>query len=115
MARQFTPLPFSKATIEGGFWGPRLDTNREVTIPIEYQQSKDTGRIDAFKLAWKPGQLPVPHIFWDSDVAKWIEAASYSLAAHPDPRLEAQIDEVIALTACPVTWRCSRTGRCAWV
>src|SRR5438874_7318676 len=40
---------------------------------------------------------PVPHIFWDSDVAKWLEAASYSLATHPDAALEAQVDEVIRL------------------
>ena len=99
MSQKFTPLPFSKVTIEGGFWGPRLDTNRAVTIPIEYQQCKETGRIDAFKLDWKPGKLPVPHIFWDSDVAIWIEAASYSLFTHPDLRLEAQLDEVIALIA----------------
>jgi DUF1680 family protein len=40
---------------------------------------------------------PVPHIFWDSDIAKWLEAASYSLATHPDPALEVQVDEVIGL------------------
>jgi DUF1680 family protein len=32
-------------------------------------------------------------------VAKWIEAAAYSLATHPDPALEALLDEVIALIA----------------
>ncbi len=42
---------------------------------------------------------PTPHIFWDSDVAKWLEAASYSLATHPDPVLETQVDEVINLIA----------------
>ena len=58
---------------------PRLRINRDRTIPFQYAQCKDTGRIDALRLAWKPGDEPVPHIFWDSDVAKWIEAASYSL------------------------------------
>ena len=58
-------------------------------------QCKETGRIDAFDLTWKPGDEPVPHYFWDSDVAKWIEAASYSLAAHPDPDLDQLLDEVI--------------------
>jgi hypothetical protein len=38
-------------------------------------------------------------MFWDSDVAKWIEAASYSLAMHPDPQLDGLLDEVIALIA----------------
>jgi uncharacterized protein len=97
--RRLNPLPFSQVSIDGGFWGPRLDVNREVTIPMEYRQSKDTGRIDAFRLEWKPGDKPVPHIFWDSDVAKWIEAASYSLSTHPDEHLDALLDEVIGLVA----------------
>ncbi|MGY5765241.1 glycoside hydrolase family 127 protein [Brachybacterium sp. DNPG3] len=36
-------------------------------------------------------------VFQDSDLAKFIEAASYSLETHPDPRLEADLDEAIAL------------------
>jgi len=62
-----------------------------------YRHCRETGRIDAFKLDWKPGVEPVPHIFWISDVAKWIEAASYSLAAHADPALDALLDETISL------------------
>jgi hypothetical protein len=38
-----------------------------------------------------------PHIFWDSDVAKWVEAAASSVATHPDPALEALLDEVAKL------------------
>src|SRR5208282_1099667 len=35
-------------------------------------------------------------MFWDSDLGKWIEAASYTLAAKPDPALEARIDDLAA-------------------
>lgn len=91
------PLPLSKVKLEGGFWGARQELNRAVTLPIEYEQLKGTGRIDAFKLGWRPGQPNPPHQFWDSDVAKWIEAVGYSLATHPDPALERLADEVIAL------------------
>ena len=35
--------------------------------------------------------------FWDSDVAKWLEASCYSLASCPDPDLEAQVEDVIGL------------------
>ena len=97
--RAYSPVPFTAVTIDDPFWSRRLDVNREVTIPTEYDQLKKTGRIDAFRLDWKPGREPKPHIFWDSDVAKWIEAASYSLAMHPDPNLDALLDEVIALIA----------------
>jgi DUF1680 family protein len=92
-------VPLSNVTIEDAFWSPRLEINREKTIPFEYTQCKETGRIDALRLQWKPGDVPVPHPFWDSDVAKWIEAASYSLATHPDPHLDALVDETIALLA----------------
>ena len=34
-------------------------------------------------------------VFQDSDVAKWIESASYSLMNNPDPELEAELDKVI--------------------
>jgi uncharacterized protein len=96
--RTYAPVPFTAVTIDDLFWTPRLAANRERTIPIEYDQCQTTGRIDAVRLEWEPGK-PVPHYFWDSDVAKWIEAAAYSLATNPDPALEALVDEVIALYA----------------
>ncbi len=93
--RRLTPVPFTNVAIEDHFWAPRIEVNRAVTIPIEYQQCKETGRIDAWRLDWREGVQPVPHPFWDSDVAKWIEAAAYSLATHPDAELEACVDQVI--------------------
>jgi DUF1680 family protein len=93
------PVSFADVTIDDQFWAPRLRLNRERTIPFQYRQLRETGRLDALRLDWRPGQEPVPHIFWDSDVAKWIEAASYSLATHPDPALDALVDDTIALLA----------------
>ena len=93
------PAPLAAVVIDDSFWSPRRRVNREQTIPFQYAQCQDTGRIDALRLTWRPGDQPVPHPFWDSDVAKWIEAASYSLATHPDPALDAQVDAVIALLA----------------
>jgi DUF1680 family protein len=97
--RRLIPVPLTQVTVEDSFWAPRIRVNREQTIPHEYKQCKDTGRIDAFLLNWKPGVEPKPHYFWDSDVAKWIEAASYSLATHPDPELDELLDEVIEMIA----------------
>ncbi len=95
--RRFSPIPFTHVSVEDEFWAPRLRVNRERTLFAQYEQCRKTGRIDAFKLDWKPGMEPVPHMFWDSDVAKWIEAASYSLATHPDEKLAALVDEVVSL------------------
>lgn len=38
-------------------------------------------------------------VFQDSDAGKWIEAAAYSLACHPDAELEAKVDELVELIA----------------
>ena len=93
--RKLTPVALTKVNIEDKFWATRMKVNREKTIPHEYKQCEETGRIDAFLLNWKPGMEPKPHYFWDSDVAKWVEAASYSLATNPDPELDAFLDEFI--------------------
>jgi len=77
------PFELSSVKIESGFWGPR----------------QETGRLDALRLQWKPGQGNPPHIFWDSDIAKWAEAASYALATHPEPQLAEMLDEVVGLLA----------------
>ena len=92
-----TPVLFNQVSINGGFWGPRIETNRSVTLPIEYEHLKKTGRIKAWELKWKKGAPNQPHIFWDSDVAKWMEAAAYSLTCHPDKTLERKLDHVIKL------------------
>ena len=95
--KELTPVHFNNVTIDGPFWAPRIKINREQTIPHEYKMCKETGRIDSLKLGWKPGTKPVPHIFWDSDISKWIEAASYSLATHPDSQLDSLIDGLVRL------------------
>ena len=99
LKRKLTPVPFTAVKLTDQFWAPRIETNRAHTLPREYELCQTTGRIGAFDMAWKKGQPNPPHIFWDSDVAKWIEAAAYSLATHPDPALDNLLDEVIARIA----------------
>ena len=82
------------ARIIGGFWEAKQRVNRETTLPIEYQQLSSTHRLEVLK-GWDEGSGYEPHIFWDSDVAKWLEAAAYSLQSYPDGDLEARCDEVI--------------------
>jgi hypothetical protein len=94
-----TPVPFTQVTLTDNFWQPRQQANRDASLPHIYEWLERTGRVDAFKLQWQTGDPNPPHVFWDSDVAKWLEAASYSFASSPDPHLDALMDEVIALIA----------------
>jgi DUF1680 family protein len=83
--------------VTDGFFAGRIETIRRTTLEHQYRNLVDTGRLDALRLQWKAGDDPVPHIFWDSDVAKWIEAASYCLATSYDPELDLRVDSVIEL------------------
>ncbi len=89
-------VPVQAVKIESGFWGERQAVNRDRTIPAIHHQMDITGRIDAWHLNWQPGQ-PKPHIFWDSDAGKWIEAVAYSLMTHPNLEFERQVDATIDL------------------
>lgn len=97
--RKITPVPLKRVSIDGGFWLQQQETNRNITLQIQYEQCLLTGRLNAWKLDWKQGDANQPHRFWDSDIAKWIEAAAYSLTTHPDDELERQVDDAIDLIA----------------
>ena len=91
--RKLTPVPFTNLTFDDPFWAPRMEVNRTVTIPHMYQKLEETGRNAAFDLNFtRKVPSPIVEIFGDSDPAKWIEAASYTLATHPDPTLAALVD-----------------------
>ena len=91
-------LPFTAVRVDDPFWSPRIETNRTVTVPYDFQKCEETGRISNFAKA--AGLQTGPHVgifFNDSDVYKVIEGAAYSLMLHPDPELDAYIDQVISL------------------
>jgi uncharacterized protein len=95
--RGSVPVRHTAVTIEDEFWAPRLRAVREESLRLMYEQFKQQGHFALFRGEWKPKNKTIPYVFWESEVAKWLEAASYSLASHPDPRLNATVDEVIAL------------------
>ena len=90
-----TQIELKDVKIIGGYFNEKQKMNRQVTIPATYRQFYNTGRIDAFKLKWRSGQDNQPHIFWDSDVAKWIEGAAYTLVHKRDENLESLIDSIV--------------------
>jgi len=95
---QAVPLTFVRIT--DAFWAPRREINRTVTIPHIMQQNELTGRVDNFLKA--AGKKPGPYQgqrYNDTDVYKVIEAASWSLATHPDPTLDKRLDDLIAIIA----------------
>lgn len=70
-------ISFEKVTFNGGFWKSRYDLNRLVSLQSVYDRFEQSGRFDALRFNYEKGLKPYPHIFFDSDVAKWIEAVGY--------------------------------------
>ncbi|HEV8043193.1 MAG TPA: glycoside hydrolase family 127 protein [Bryobacteraceae bacterium] len=97
------PVPFTAVHVNDEFWAPRIEINRTVTIPFAFKKDEETGRVDNFVRAAKAlrgepfeNHKYPPYPFDDTDVYKVIEGASYTLSVHPDPQLEAYIDDLIA-------------------
>lgn len=91
------PVGFENISITGGFWAQKQKVAEDVTIDAIYQRFTETGRFEALKCNWKEGEPNKPHIFWESDVAKWIEGVSYKLQKNRDPELEKKVDDIIDL------------------
>lgn len=95
-----------------GFMKHYQELIRTVMIPYQYEVLNDriegiekSHAIQNFINAGKQLKGDTDHdgfygmVFQDSDVAKWIEAAAYSLSVHPDAELEKTVDGVIDIVA----------------
>ncbi|MEN8153006.1 MAG: galactose-1-epimerase [Acidobacteriota bacterium] len=92
----FKPVSFTEVKFTDNFWLPRLNINRNITIPYDFKKCEETHRIDNFAIAGGLKEGAFKGIRYnDSDVFKVIEGASYSLNIHPDPELEKYLDNLI--------------------
>ena len=90
------PVPLNSVKLTDSFWANRIKLMREVTLPLQYQIMEETGRLDNFRIA--AGKIAGEFsgfFFNDTDVYKWIEAASYFLATNKDEKLDQLVDKVI--------------------
>jgi uncharacterized protein len=103
--RHYLPVNFRNVAITGPFWRERLDTVLAKTIPSQYKKLLEYNMVEALKVQQPPPPLTIPRnatgfttqIFWDSDIGKWVEAASYALHHGPDATIEAQVDAIADL------------------
>jgi DUF1680 family protein len=79
------------------FWEARYRLNRDASIPAVLQTFEETGRIRALTRELREGEKQ--HIFWESDLAKWLEAVFLHLQKEEDQELrdfsERLIDKLI--------------------
>ncbi|NVM63251.1 hypothetical protein FHW88_001527 [Mucilaginibacter sp. SG538B] len=92
------PVSFTNVKLNDKFWTPRIETNRTVTIPASFARCENTGRVKNFEMAAaRSGKFCTKFPFDDTDIYKTIEGASYSMAVHPDAKLDAYVDSLITI------------------
>lgn len=105
------PVPVTAYRAGEGFLSQKQKLVRQVVLPYQYDILNDrlpgvekSHAIENLRQAAKKmaGEQVPPEsfygmVFQDSDVAKWMEAAAYALAAGPDQELEARLEETIDL------------------
>ena len=100
---KFLPVGFADVRLEGAFWKERLDTVLARTIPSQHKKLGEYQILESLELKQPPPPLRFPRnshgftvqVFWDSDIGKWIEAASYALSHRRDEKIEAMIEEIV--------------------
>lgn len=88
-------INYRECNITGGFWKRRQEVNRAVTAKAVYDRFTETHRFEALKCQAGEDRGWHTHIFWDSDIAKWLEGAAYLLGQRPDPQLQALVESAI--------------------
>lgn len=100
-------IPLENIVITDGFWKDKTQLVIDTIIPYQWKALNNqvpgappSHAVENFKIsAGESDGSPKGTIFQDSDVAKWIEAASYGLYIKADSELEKRIDELVRLIA----------------
>lgn len=87
-----TPVSYSRVSLKDGFWKEVVRKNALVSLKNVYRRFAETGRFEAVRCVKKENP---PHIFFDSDVAKWLEAAAYLQKDYPDTEVRTIIDDTV--------------------
>ncbi len=85
-----------RVQLRGGFWGPRLKTSQEVTIPHALNCLERAGHVTNFDKATGvfDGPLRGHHAF-DSDLHKAMEGAMYCLQHSNDSKLRKRVEGIL--------------------
>jgi len=97
---RWRPLPIPNIRLTRGLWAERQAVNRAVSLPHGRRMLEEWGNFNNLRLAAGQGSGEFRgYVFQDSDIYKWLEAASIELAQGHDPPIEAMVDETISLLA----------------
>ncbi|MBV9157139.1 MAG: glycoside hydrolase family 127 protein, partial [Acidobacteriaceae bacterium] len=85
------PVPVQSVRLGDGFWSARRKVTTERSLPTMLQLLEEHGVVDNFRrLAGHPELPRKGPVYTDSDLYKWIEAASWAIASNETPDADKQ-------------------------
>lgn len=98
-------VPLDKVKVTDRFWSPRIGLVSKEVIPYQWEALNDnipgappSHAVENLRIAAGEIEGEYKGEFWqDSDLAKWLEAASFSLIHYPNPEIENKIELIIEL------------------
>lgn len=97
MSKNLKPFELDAVEIKDEFWKPRKKINRSVTLNHVFNKMSEHGRFENFRGAARGNKSHQGRAASDSDVYKWLEAASYELSQNSDEKLMSRVSKVISL------------------
>ncbi|MCH8273485.1 MAG: glycoside hydrolase family 127 protein [Armatimonadetes bacterium] len=90
------PLPLSAVRLGDGFWSARQRAIHENGLWHGLEQLRKTGSVEAFDIAAGLSSAEARGLVYrDSDLYKWLEAASYALGSRACEELRPDVDSII--------------------
>ena len=86
-------MKLMEVNINNGFWKERKELNKNTSLYAVLKTFEDSGRVRA--LTGDNTENERPHIFWESDLAKLMEGAFFSMQQEKDEKLEKICDSII--------------------
>lgn len=76
-------VSYDKVDLKEGFWLDRYNLNKTVSVPAVQNRFEETGRFEGLRFTHGKDSQKL-HIYYDSDVAKWIESVAYLYKKDPN-------------------------------
>lgn len=93
--RGLEDVPCRQVALHGGFWGPRIETARTVTLPHALDCLEADGHVTNFDKAAGGKGEPSGHHAFDSDLYKALEGAMYCLHHADDTKLRERAENIL--------------------
>jgi DUF1680 family protein len=92
------PVPIEQVRIADAFWSPRQALMARISLPKQHSMLETYHHVDNFRVAaGEKASAFVGMFYYDSDLYKWIEAATYALHLFENKELESQVENVVSI------------------